>query len=313
MSGVGTPWAVGQPVSDLDRAEIRHYPDGRREIVYAEPMDVARERERQRREFAAEAARERQARADHDKRVAERVKVFLTSSEPEPAPDARAALVRHLDRIERARRLAAAAHVRAAEVEHAVARRDGAQTALDRLEAETAASFRRWLDFGSEGVPPATRDIERQTLLQDIAEAGPLAGLALAAAFEVAVADAVCEALEAMTPGLRADLLFEVAQPITERVRTLIAELSRAYGALSALASVTGRRNLLPPPRPIALPALPSGAVSLAIEAAEPDQAVWRTALADIEANANATIALPPDTPLPPPPPRRGPFFSRRS
>jgi hypothetical protein len=311
-SGAGTSWAYGQPVSDLDRATIIHHRDGRREIVYAPPIEEERERQRQHREWAAEVERQRVAQLDHDRRVAERVRAFLTSSEPEPAPNARAALIRHLDRLDRARRLAAAATVRGAEVKHAQARRDAAQTALDQLEAEVRAEFFAWLQYGSTGLPPPGRGDERDGLRATISASQPLADLAEPAAFEVAVADGVVTALTDMTAGLHADLLFETAQPIVDRVRTLAAEMSRAYAILNALSAATNRRGGFTSHQMLSLPSLPGGAkVTLDVEPAAADTTTWRQALADIEANANAAITLPPGAPPPKPPPRVGLFFRR--
>ena len=307
-----SPAALLGQVSDLDRATVVHYPDGRREIIMPSSIEEERERQRLIREHAAAATAARLAASEHDKRVSARVQQFLTTSEPEPAANARDALLRHLDRLDRARHLAAAAHVRAAEVEHAVARRDGAQTALDRLEAETTAAFTRWLDFGSDGLPPAGRDTERNRLLGEISEAAPLARLADTARFECNVADSACEALEAMTPGPRADVLYQTAQPIEAKIRTLAAELSRHLGSLAALSAATGRRAPLSSPRPIPLPTLPSGPITLTIDAAEEDQAVWAKALAAIAADPRADVILPPNAAPPPKPPRRGPFSSWR-
>jgi hypothetical protein len=169
MSGAGTPWsAYGAPVADIDRVEVIHHADGRREYIYAEPMEVARERLRLHREHAEAQERERLAQVEHDQRIQERVAAFIATSAPQINPTARGRLAQHLARVKRAEGLAAASRLRLAEVSHAEVRRAEAQAAFDQLEVEVRAEYFAWLQYGSTSLPPPGRGDERARLRQAV-------------------------------------------------------------------------------------------------------------------------------------------------
>ena len=194
-----------------------------------EPIEVERERLRLHREWAESVERERVAQAEHDTRISERVKAFIATSAGDPAPTARAALIRHLDRLDRARHLAAASKIRLGEVSHASTRHSEAQTALAQLVTEVRAEFFAWLQYGGTGSPPPSRGAERDRLQRVLTEAEPLANLVGAAEFEHSVANVVVAELEAMSPNLRADVVYEAAEPVQDRIRSLVGELNRWY------------------------------------------------------------------------------------
>ena len=226
MSGAGTPWsAYGAPVADIDRVEVIHHADGRREYIYAEPMEVARERLRLHREHAEAQERERLAQVEHDQRIQERVAAFIATSAPQLNPTARGRLAQHLARVKRAEGLAAASRLRLAEVSHAEVRRAEAQAAFDQLEVEVRRST-------SRGCRTAARVCHRQAEAMNGPGCGrrwmmPLRWLifAPAAQFECDIAVGVLTALETMTPKLHRDVLSRHRRSITARIRVLAGEM----------------------------------------------------------------------------------------
>jgi hypothetical protein len=162
--------------------------------------------------------------------------------------------------------------------------------------------------FREHWLAARSRSNDIAVLRKERDEAGPMASRHDDAAFECAVADAVAVALDAMTPDLQTAVIDEAAEPIGSKVLALVKELGRAYGSLAALDIVAGRRTATQ--SLLMLPALPDRwKVTLVIEAGEQDQAVWRSALADVVADPRAAVTLP-DTskPLKAKPPRGGIF-----
>ena len=298
------PQILTRQVSDLDRAETRYYPDGRREIVFPDPNEA--ERLRLHREAAEAAEVERLAHEVRDRKIGARVRDFLAASEPAADLTARERLLHHLDLTERARRSAAAVHARAAEIAELVARVAALQHDIQAIDDAVADAFGSWLAFGSEGTPPPNRADEREALTIRLAEAGTLAQHADAAEFEADVGRAIVEALEGRTRAMRcAVLIEEAAAPTEARIQTLTDELGRLYGSLAALGAVVrgaGRYGpsdcRIDPPRPQTAKLPPTlraegRPIEMPIAATPTDLALWQAGLEALVADPLAAVTPP--------------------
>jgi hypothetical protein len=290
---------MSQPLrmpSDFDRATAVHTPGGGVTFL----MDTGEEeRARQEHRVAFEAAAATRV-AEELRRslIDERVRPFIQQGPTEQDGEisglspARGKLVRHLAWLDRAKGLAAAAAARNATVADAAERHEASRSALDRLEQDVADAFASWVKFDSTGLAPDARVAELERLRSELAQTEAMAGLADAASFEVAVAHACVTELESMLPALRADVLGESTAPLTERIRSLAADLERAYGLLAAMRVATEGRSGGPRPAKVELPRLPSGPCVIDVSAEPDDVAGWHQALADLEADPLAQISL---------------------
>jgi hypothetical protein len=219
----------------LDRTEIVHLADGRREYLVPGAAEEAAEWASWQSAYAAQTAEK-----EHAEAVAARVRSVIV--EGPPARDD--ALAAHVTWLELARQREAGAIRRQRESQAAAERHVAAIAARDRITEEVRSAVERWASYAvstdddaADMRPvPATRSDELAALANEIEATRPLFDVAPRCAEEAEVAVAVTSALELMLPFRRAEALIAAETPRLEQLLdNAVRDLERIYGHLSAL------------------------------------------------------------------------------
>jgi hypothetical protein len=252
------------------------------------------------RRAAEEYAREKQAVAEREARIAERVAQVLAAGDV-AYPDARAALIGTLDRIEAAR----LQHARTVQKHNAhlaaVNRLDDAKAALTELEASVRSHFTAYAEYGAGTVRPNERVQERAALQQRVNDAQwrhDLSATANGDGLQVDVAANVITSLQDRLPAARNAILRESALPICQEVQRLAAALEAHYRVLHSLGEAISTRGQRPVIK-CALPPLPHGVAALEVSASAADVAMWRKGLAALAEDPTTLIEVPGAEPVP--------------
>jgi hypothetical protein len=214
----------------LDRTEIVHLVDGRREYLVPGAAEEAAKREAWQRAYNAQTAEN-----DHAESVARRVREIVSAGPPVGA--AGDALERHLAWLATARRQLVAAKERRELTADAASRHGAAKMELSAIESEVRLAVGLWAETLSDStLRPDARVPEQEHQRRVIAETEPLARVADTAAVAAEVAQALVNGLETMLPFKRAEAVIARETPrLLDLLAAAVADITQIYAHLAAL------------------------------------------------------------------------------
>ncbi len=291
---MAAPIPLFKEPSALDLATVEILPGGERRYLYPDHSSEAAKAQAHA-EAHARFAELQAAEREQAAKVAARVREIIADA-PTAADGIEAPLLRHMARLDLARRKASAAIARRDEAQSTADRHEQAKAAYERITIEVHAACTAWVAYATSRDPednaddlrdtPNTRQADLAALESEIAETKPLHDVLPLAQFQADVAAGVVVALDLMTPLRQIETLIAAEVPgLLSRIHKAKAVMATAYTEVAALDALTDemltfdigmelaelgiprRERLLSRSAKGALPAIGDAAVDFAIAA----------------------------------------------